>query len=96
VNPELLVHVAERLGGRQADEQVGALLPAGQHSNPAIPTHSTINYSITVPIPSDLEHLIINLSTGGLLLASTPTQPFLGIHQSIINLQFKFHKFHQI
>ncbi len=45
VDPELLVHVAERLGGRQADEQVGALLPPGQHSHPTIPIgiHQSIN-----------------------------------------------------
>ncbi len=66
-------------------------------SGPALPPnhsyrHSPIHHSLTVPIPSDLEHLIINLSTGGLLLASTPTQPFLGIHQSIIHFQFQFHR----
>ena len=34
---ELLVHVAECLGGGQADQQVGALLPPGQHTHPPAP-----------------------------------------------------------
>ncbi len=60
MNAELLVHVAERLGGRQANEEVGALLPPGQHSHPTIPTHPPIHHSLPVQIT---EHLIINLST---------------------------------
>jgi len=48
VEPELLVHVAERLRGGQAHQQVGALLHAGQHPHPPVPEQTTINLSTQI------------------------------------------------